>query len=131
MQTQIRPCRGDFLLKINKRACTSIRHTRVPFVDIALVREFLYCYEGKSSATYLPHLVNVIKERPLIQLGINILRITFLTTIEVHTSMSESRLKYLERNYTIYVVKGGLLSEVNFNLVQSSKKMNEITFLNS
>ena len=30
VRTQIRPCRGDFLLKINKRACTSIRHTRVP-----------------------------------------------------------------------------------------------------
>ena len=29
MQTQIRPCRGEFFLKINKRACTSIRHTRV------------------------------------------------------------------------------------------------------
>ena len=29
MQTQIRPCRGDFFLKINKRACTSIRYTRV------------------------------------------------------------------------------------------------------
>ena len=27
--TQIRPCRGDFLLKINKCACTSIRYTRV------------------------------------------------------------------------------------------------------
>ena len=29
MQTQIWPCRGEFFLKINKRACTSIRHTRV------------------------------------------------------------------------------------------------------
>ena len=29
VQTQIRPCRGEFLLKINKRACTSIRYTRV------------------------------------------------------------------------------------------------------
>jgi hypothetical protein len=29
MQTQIRPCWGEFFLKINKRACTSIRHTRV------------------------------------------------------------------------------------------------------
>ena len=29
VQTQIRPYRGDFFLKINKRACTSIRHTRV------------------------------------------------------------------------------------------------------
>ena len=29
VQTEIRPCRGDFFLKINKRACTSIRYTRV------------------------------------------------------------------------------------------------------
>ena len=29
VQTQIRPCRGEFCLKINKRACTSIRYTRV------------------------------------------------------------------------------------------------------
>jgi hypothetical protein len=29
VQTKIRPCRGDFFLKINKRACTSIRYTRV------------------------------------------------------------------------------------------------------
>jgi hypothetical protein len=29
VQTQIRPCSGDFFLKINKRACTSIQHTRV------------------------------------------------------------------------------------------------------
>ena len=29
VQTKIRPCRGDFCLKINKRACTSIRYTRV------------------------------------------------------------------------------------------------------
>ena len=29
VQTKIRPCRGDFLLKINKRACTSIRYNRV------------------------------------------------------------------------------------------------------
>ena len=29
MQGQIRPFRGNFFLKINKRACTSIRHTRV------------------------------------------------------------------------------------------------------
>ena len=28
MQTKIRPCRGEFFLKINKRACTSIRYTR-------------------------------------------------------------------------------------------------------
>ena len=28
MQTQIRPCRGEFFLKIDKRACTFIRHTR-------------------------------------------------------------------------------------------------------
>ena len=85
------------------------------------MRDYLHI-DDISSATYLPHLVNIVKERLLIQLGINILRITFLTTIEVHTSMSESRLKYLERNYTIYVVKGGLISEVIFNLVQSSKR---------
>ena len=30
VQTKIKPCRGDFFLKINKRACTSIRYTRVP-----------------------------------------------------------------------------------------------------
>ena len=35
VQTEIRPCRGDFFLKINKRACTSIRHTRV-------VKSFFY-----------------------------------------------------------------------------------------
>ena len=29
VQTQIRPCRVDFFLKINKRACTTIRYTRV------------------------------------------------------------------------------------------------------
>ena len=29
VQTKIRPCRGEFFLKINKRACTSIRYTRV------------------------------------------------------------------------------------------------------
>ena len=29
MQTKIRPYRVDFFLKINKRACTSIRYTRV------------------------------------------------------------------------------------------------------
>ena len=29
VQTKIRPCRGDFFLKINKRACMSIRYTRV------------------------------------------------------------------------------------------------------
>ena len=29
MQTKMRPCRGKFSLKINKRACTSIRYTRV------------------------------------------------------------------------------------------------------
>ena len=29
VQTRIRPCRGEFFLKINKRACTSIRYTRV------------------------------------------------------------------------------------------------------
>ena len=29
VQTQIRPCKGDFFLKINKRACTFIRHTWV------------------------------------------------------------------------------------------------------
>ena len=29
VQTEIRPCRGEFFLKINERACTSIRHTRV------------------------------------------------------------------------------------------------------
>ena len=29
VQTQIRPYRGNFFLKINKRACTSIWHTRV------------------------------------------------------------------------------------------------------
>ena len=27
MDIKIRPCRGDFFLKINKRACTSIRHS--------------------------------------------------------------------------------------------------------
>ena len=86
------------------------------------MRENLHV-DNVSSATYLPLLVNVVKERPLIQLRINILRITFLTTIEVQTSMSESRLKYLEINYTIYVVKGGLISEEIFNLVQSSKKI--------
>ena len=30
VQTKIRPYRVDFFLKINKRACTSIRYTRVP-----------------------------------------------------------------------------------------------------
>ena len=29
VQTQIRPCRRELLFKINKRACTSIRYTRV------------------------------------------------------------------------------------------------------
>ena len=29
VQTKIRPCRGEFFLKINKRACTSIWYTRV------------------------------------------------------------------------------------------------------
>ena len=29
VQTQIRLCRGEFFLEINKRACTSIQHTRV------------------------------------------------------------------------------------------------------
>ena len=29
VQTKIRPYRVDFFLKINKRACTSIRYTRV------------------------------------------------------------------------------------------------------
>ena len=29
VQTKIRQCRVDFFLKINKRACTSIRYTRV------------------------------------------------------------------------------------------------------
>ena len=29
VQTKIRPCRREFLLKINKCACTSIRYTRV------------------------------------------------------------------------------------------------------
>ena len=32
VQTKIRPCRGDFFLKINKRASTSIRYTRVVVV---------------------------------------------------------------------------------------------------
>jgi hypothetical protein len=31
VQTKIRPYRGDFFLKINKRACTSIRYTRVSY----------------------------------------------------------------------------------------------------
>ena len=29
VQTKIKLCRGGFLFKINKRACTSIRYTRV------------------------------------------------------------------------------------------------------
>ena len=29
VQTKIRPCRGEFFLKINKRAITSIQHNRV------------------------------------------------------------------------------------------------------
>ena len=29
LQTKIRPCRWEFIFKINKRACTSIRYTRV------------------------------------------------------------------------------------------------------
>ena len=29
IQTKIRPCRWEFIFKINKRACTSIRYTRV------------------------------------------------------------------------------------------------------
>ena len=29
MQTKIRLCRGKFFIKINKRACTSIRYSRV------------------------------------------------------------------------------------------------------
>ena len=29
LQTKIRPCRGEFFLKIDKRACTSIWYTRV------------------------------------------------------------------------------------------------------
>mgnify|MGYP007048889333 CR=1 FL=1 len=32
MQTKIRQCRGEFFLKINKRACTSIWHTRVLYL---------------------------------------------------------------------------------------------------
>ena len=38
VQTKIRPCRVDFFLKINKRACTSIRYTRV------LLNNTSYCY---------------------------------------------------------------------------------------
>ena len=72
---------------------------------------------------------NCVLKNNLIQLDINILRITFLTTIEVHTTMSESRLKYLERNYTIYVVKGGFISEIDFQFGPVFKQMNEITYL--
>ena len=32
VQTKIKPCRGEFFLKINNRACTSIRYTRVHYV---------------------------------------------------------------------------------------------------
>ena len=38
VQTKIRPCRGEFFLKINKRACTSIRYIRV-------VSDMLYSQE--------------------------------------------------------------------------------------
>ena len=38
VQTKIRPCRGEFFLKINKRACTSIGYTRV---DTFLIQTFL------------------------------------------------------------------------------------------
>ena len=34
VQTKIRPCRGDFFLKINKHACTSIQYTRVLKVSL-------------------------------------------------------------------------------------------------
>ena len=36
VQTKIRPCRGDFFPKINKRACTSIRYTRVLTLNFTL-----------------------------------------------------------------------------------------------
>ena len=39
MQTKIRPCRVNFFLKINKRACTSIRYTRVTKI-LALITKF-------------------------------------------------------------------------------------------
>jgi hypothetical protein len=35
VQGEIRPCRGEFFLKINKRACTSIRYTKVCNNNIA------------------------------------------------------------------------------------------------
>ena len=35
LQTQIRPYRGDFFLKINKCACTSIRYTKVAVFALA------------------------------------------------------------------------------------------------
>ena len=40
VQTKIRPCRGEFFLKINKRACTSIRYTRVLVYFLTFV---LFC----------------------------------------------------------------------------------------
>ena len=34
VQTKIRPCRGEFFLRINKRACTSIRYTSVDMKNV-------------------------------------------------------------------------------------------------
>ena len=36
VQTQIKPCRRNFLLKTNKRTFTSIRYTRVPTLSSLL-----------------------------------------------------------------------------------------------
>ena len=65
VQTKIRPCRGKFFLKINKRACTSIQYTRV---DIIHWIEQIVCilWQGhkiwKKSSTFLTSLINVITE---------------------------------------------------------------------
>ena len=58
VQTKIRPCRVEFFLKINKRACTSIRYTRV--VKVLL-----------SNLYIVIHRCLALKKRQIIKLGAN------------------------------------------------------------
>ena len=63
MQSKIRPYRVDFFLEINKRACTSIRYTRVPITYFSDQEKILkFEAEGQEFAKCLRLLEQIIKQ---------------------------------------------------------------------